>query len=637
MTSSLPRRALALVTAGALLVIAVIVITMITLLPGGGREPTGGQKPTAWEVLVQRRYVDGPSRQLALDAFASIFGPIPGGRAVDADEIGTRTGTAVMRWVGPYWEELSPEQQNVVRSYVVGTPESSAGPAGPAGPHVLREPPDPATPGIRRLVDRVLRGFREDYPAVEIVEQGKRLEVRVSNTRQAKGYDVVTAPFVYSGGDLKIPNRSATEYDGCLITFYRPFLERYSATPSPVPDTSRVALVAHELFHCHQLRLLGIPGYWEMKDWIFQGSAQWAGMKYAFKNVTNLWDTTFWPKYFAPYTFNPPRRKQSLFARAEANVGFFAQLDTSLGSPDEPWTAIDKMLKKGNNEAAFNVVGSAAKPSGRRFLTEWARGFVGDATLGPEWRSTGPGLGEHFQPDPPTELALGTRTQTMAGRPAVEKRVVPLGADVEAVRITVQGWGGLAWQGSTKRPDNVIDAPQEQTQWYCLQPEKCSCRFTDRSGARSITVALTGGTRKSHFLAEAKTGDELCKQQAGGGLPGTYAGPQPNTDLHLRFEKAGNDEYTLTGTLEGSHGSTARGCQQDYGPTLEPSKARLRPQNGRYEGIAVYVYTQGKRCYFQTHAVQVTVVDEDTIKMCDDTSPTCPLYRRIDPDPAPVA
>lgn len=198
----------------------------------------------------------------------------------------------------------------------------------------------------------------------------------------------------------------------------------------------------------------------------------------------------------------------------------------------------------------------------------------------------------------------------------------------------MKGQGGLAWSGA-QQPNNVIDARQEQTLWYCLQPEKCSCQSTDRAGADYITVALTGGMKKSHFLAEAKTGAELCAQ-AGGGLPGTYAGPQPDTDIHLRFEKAGDDEYTLTMTNWTSHGSTEQGCQQDYGPTVDPAQARLRPQNGRYEGIAISVYKHGKRCFFQTHTVKVTVVDKDTVKLCGAPSPTCSLARRIEPDPAPV-
>lgn len=391
-----------LVTAEGLLVLAAVVVTVVTLLSGDDGEPTAGQKPTAWEVLVQRRYVDGPSRQLALDAFASIFGPIPGGRAVDADEIGTRSGTPVMRWIGPYWEQLSPEQQNVVRSYVVGSPEGSAGPAGQAGPRVLRAPPDPLTPKIQRLVDKVDRDFRGQYPAVEFVKPGKRLEVRASNTLHPKGH-VVAGPFVYKGNPRRpeIASTSDTTYAGCLITFHRPFLQAYRDSPTPDTDPALLTLVAHELFHCHQLRLLGIPRYWGIKDWLSDGSAQWASMKYGFKDVApNVRDTTFWPKYYAPYTSDPPKPKPSLFAGAEDNMGFFAQLDTSLGSPDEPWKAIDKMLKKGNNNAAFDVVGSTATPSGRKFLTEWARGFVGDAALGPEWRTTGPGLGD-YQPAPP--------------------------------------------------------------------------------------------------------------------------------------------------------------------------------------------------------------------------------------------
>ncbi|MCX4633387.1 hypothetical protein [Streptomyces sp. NBC_01443] len=635
MTSRLPRRALALVTIAVLLVLAAVVVTVVRGFSADDGEPTAGQKPTAWEVLVQRRYIDGPSRQLALDAFASIFGPIPGGRAVDADEIGTRSGTPVMRWIGPYWEQLSPEQQSVVRSYVVGTPESSAGPAGQSGPHVLRAPPDPLTPRIRRLVDRVAREFQERYPAVEFVEPGKRLEVRAWNTLHPKGH-VVTGPLVYKGNSRRpeIASTSDRTYAGCLITFHRPFLEAYRASPSPDTDTALVALVAHELFHCHQLRLLGIPGYWGIRDWISEGSAQWAGMKYAFEGVPNVRDTTFWPSYFAPYTFDPPSRRQSLFARAEANVGFFAQLDTSLGSPDGPWRTIDLMLASADDKIAFGRAVIEVGATGRNFLADWARGFVGDAALGREWRTTGPGLGD-YQPQPPGRLPLGTKTKTLAGWPAVDKRVVALREDVEAVRITVKGQGGLAWRGDAQTAKDVIDARQEQTWWYCLQPEKCSCQSTDRAGSRHITAALTGGVEEAHFLAEAKTGAELCAQ-VGGGLPGTYAGPQPNTDIHLRFEKAGDDEYTLTMTIEGSHGSTAQGCQQDYGPTVDPAQARLRPQKGRFEGIATSVYKHGKRCFFQTHAVTVTVVDKDTVKLCGAPSPTCSLARRIEPDPGPV-
>ncbi|MFI9047339.1 hypothetical protein [Streptomyces sp. NPDC053427] len=72
-----------------------------------------------------------------------------------------------------------------------------------------------------------------------------------------------------------------------------------------------------------------------------------------------------------------------------------------------------------------------------------------------------------------------------------------IGSDVEAVRITVKDQGGLSWRGGGHKADEVVDAREEQT--------------------------------------------------AGGGLAGTYAGPQPSTQLHLCFDPVGDDEeYTLT-------------------------------------------------------------------------------------------
>lgn len=126
---------------------------------------------------------------------------------------------------------------------------------------------------------------------------------------------------------------------------------------------------------------------------------------------------------------------------------------------------------------------------------------------------------------------------------------------------------------------------------------------------------------------------------ASGGVPlaGTYAEPGSGV-VHLRFEEAGGGTYSLTMTSEGSHGRTAQGCEQDFGPPTDPAAARLSGQGSHYEGTAIGVSTVGRRCFYVVVDVVVDVVDRDTVRVCggDPSQPTaCLTYRRIAPDASP--
>ncbi|MFI9047338.1 hypothetical protein [Streptomyces sp. NPDC053427] len=137
-----------------------------------------------------------------------------------------------------------------------------------------------------------------------------------------------------------------------------------------------------------------------MADWIAEGAAEWAGAKYAYEGVNTVSPGTEWPEYFHPYTLNPRDRAQTVWARSYDAVGYYAQLDTTLDGYNEPWATIDGMMHQETNTEAFELAGNADRDKGRKFLTEWTRGFVGDAALGREWRTTGPGLGDQLPKKP---------------------------------------------------------------------------------------------------------------------------------------------------------------------------------------------------------------------------------------------
>lgn len=123
-------------------------------------------------------------------------------------------------------------------------------------------------------------------------------------------------------------------------------------------------------------------------------------------------------------------------------------------------------------------------------------------------------------------------------------------------------------------------------------------------------------------------------------LAGTYAAPENGAGVHLRFEEAGDGAYRLTVTEERSHGRTAQGCEQAYGPPTDPAAARLRGQGSHYEGTAIGVSVpfDDDRCFYLALDVVVDVIDRDAVSVCgaDASQPTvCRTHRRIAPDAPP--
>ncbi|WP_058041973.1 hypothetical protein [Streptomyces roseifaciens] len=611
------------IIAVSVVVVGALVAALIVVLAGGDSEERAKDRPTAWNMLLRRSTNEGVTKQLALDAYATMIGPIPGGRAVEAPDLGTTSSSPAVRWLGGYWADLSSAQRATVRTQVFGAGNGAAGSARGRAAGPVAAPPDPLRPELVRLVNRVAAGMAARYSDDTYTLKFLPLTVSTSDDVYTRVPDAWATASASRDTDEGEDLTASADAESCKIKFWRPFLERYRSLPRPRQDKQILTAVAHELYHCHQYLVAGADR--DRQSWISEGSATWAALKYAYGEAAETEGSGWWEAYFDPM---PPKESKLLFKRSYDALGFYAQMEETLGFA--PWPRIDQMLKL-SNIPAFRA---ASQVTTETFLADWARGFVGDRRAGPEWETIGPARGS-YRPPPPRMRALGQRMSTRIRNPEVVTARFRLGSSAEAVRVKVKGYGGLLWRGSSKPTPELVEAPQEKTLWYCLQPEQCSCTATGRPDAKELTVALTGGLDSSHFKAEATTGAELCEQ--GGAIGGTYEGPLPDTRIHVRVADAGDGAYTVTMTNFSSHGRSAQGCQQDYGPPTDPAEARVRPEGSKFHGTAISVNVHGKRCFYQAHEVVLEVVDSNTVKLCDPAlGPTCPSYRRTGPDATPT-
>ncbi len=272
----------------------------------------------------------------ALDFFASTFGEMPGsddlrfeGRAGD--------GTMALMAVLAHWEELSPEQQQAVRSYLgYSSAQSFLAPAavGPdADDLALQADIDSARAAIAGFVGTDLtfpiRG--EMVPGLTGVLPGDTEPSPIAG---------VTWP--ERGGDVALSGRP----DVCRVQF---------STDEVLSPTT----VAHEVFHCFQYQLgPDLADAIASAAWIIEGSAEWAGAKVSGVDGGVI-------DHFEQWVQNT----DSLFGLSYGAVGYFWVLE-SMGV--NPWSVIGEMLATEGTEA---VAASGFEPGDvlRRVASSLAR------------------------------------------------------------------------------------------------------------------------------------------------------------------------------------------------------------------------------------------------------------------------
>lgn len=527
--------------------------------PSPGSDPRGvAAEVAAAHVFGGRLDEDGTiPLDLALDLFATTFGPIDGGETI---ELPGRSGSIAIRGILRHWDELSPGQRAAVDAVLVPAGDTAGAPgvASAAGSADL-----PDTEGSGFAVNAI--GVDEDIRGLtslvtELRDElegrlGRRLEVPIEASASSASAD----PTIHALTWATKHGRPLTtgRMDTCQIAVLPPAWD--------LIDTPQFrTMLAHEVMHCFQFD--GAGGVGDVRDaaqWIVEGGATFAAMAVA---PTDYYDWT-WQSWLGHPGI-------ALYKRAYDAIGVFAVAEQE---GVDVWEHLVALLQADDASTGIELLFDRPPDDA---LTAVARRLVREPSVGRGWESNGPGI----------TATQGSRGIYVADGSAItdEVTILPfasagyvLGVDgaSEVIDIAIQGGQGLLGVPETGTEQIGTDfAGRYCLTGFCTCPEGDDVGGTELNPGDQIGIALTsaepsGGTPSTVTLqASTTTLAEAC----GNRLPGEI--------LVVRFEDPESFE------VHGGH------CiVQDSGDLLiqagddrKPDDYRAPPEHREDVSISIY-------------------------------------------------
>lgn len=259
-------------------------------------------------------------------------------------------------------------------------------------------------------------------------------------------------------GRMRWAMQPSGRMDTCLITLM--------VEGELLPTVARDSLLAHEVYHCFQIELLGIEGQARLPEWLKEGSATWVGETFAGGSVAS---ESHWKSYL--------ETSKSLLERDYDAIGFFAHLHNK---GVNLWRELDDLLQLPSTLA----FAQAARDGGDDFLQTWPMGLARRTDLGPGWDADGPGiLPRTIRRAEQSVIATAGSPFSQTLDPADQRLIQFFLFPGEVVRVQVSGYGALRWLergGDTTRFSNHF------SQSFCVGE---SCRCADGSqppGVQSV-------------------------------------------------------------------------------------------------------------------------------------------------------
>lgn len=475
--------------------------------PEPDNDPTPPASETAWQSLKARVGTNGHvSRELALDAYATLIAPIPDGNKLQGDR-GTSSGTMALRWLLRYWEELSAEQRSSVLrlfgSQTRNVPRASI--------TKLSGSVDNRQPELQNLTDQVTTEFRATHKAFAPLKA-----YALFMPEAVPGKYAVAAPFL----NTALVNQGPA--DNCVIAF-SPNLVTVLDRAAEGDEASRTALkaiAAHELMHCHQINLVAGPGrvedFVKAPDWVTEGSAAWGEFLFAYPSTVAPPSLNYWRAFFE-------NSATDLFSRVYDAAGFwFYAADawkTLAYAMSLTWSASESL---GLSKQVLDNVESAQKLW--RFGTSHAR----LPAFGPEWETSAPGLGREQRPEPAESISLAADQRHITPIPlrGFRAATVTLSGEVDVVVVTPAAAGAVHWGSADNDPDDIFNGLGEVFN-FCIDPEGCPCPpgtkprpglLMDRRGQSHLTLSAFGEHElKPQIVIEASemkaVSDRYCEPE----------------------------------------------------------------------------------------------------------------------------
>lgn len=380
---------------------------------------------TVWDkVLDQIRPNGTVSKQTALEAFAVVYGPLPGVHPPAGRRTKIQSGTLAAQWIRSYLPQLTPAQQRVVRRRL-GIPSNTP----------LAHAADYGDPTFH--VDYALQLLAYNYVKIYQARLGHTLGLPLvmgKSSESSQGYADTAAV----GDPLACRIR--------VLPAGQAVMSQQSVEFVPPLDL----ILAHEVFHCFQGDITGWKG---LPAWITEGMADWAALSVDpvayFHGGGNL----------NTYINNP---HTPLFQRSYDAVGFWGHAEDLV--PNQ-WAGIPAILNAGSSEGSFHLAGADAD----EFLNSWGSS-VFRLCCGSAWTMQSP-----ITPPSQAQQTGGLEEADLLAMPIVQVEAPALstsqyqilgGPSEPVVHVDITGHARLSTH---------YDYTQLQDAWFCLGASPCEC------------------------------------------------------------------------------------------------------------------------------------------------------------------
>ena len=500
---------------------------------------------TVYGQLFQRIGPNGEvDKQLALEAFALAFGPLPGvvtpqGPAPELHEY--VDGTFALRWISRYMDELTAEQRAAVVARLTPGPDDVVV-RGDEGTGTVTASQIGLTGLAGAGVAAVDQGLRQRYLTI-LRDAQQRIAQRIGRAlglpwwiliraTDPPGTELATAesPVLASQAAALGITFDGPSTPGCLIHLY--------PRTALLPERELLATLAHEMWHCYQY---DVTGPVELPDWLIEGQAEWVGE--AIMGPSGI-GKDWWREYVTSPT-------KTLWPRTYDAVGFYARL-AEVGV--DPWTHMIPMLQAADNESRFTAAGAKDEV----FLDTWAPSLVRDQSIGGAWYTRGLWGGTERGEIEPLTVNPGSSADFSTG--VVQNWLYRVTAIADVVHATASGYALIGAKGheSVKATDA----------WLCTDGQACACPAGEHwEGPDLIDMAtlfylgVTGGLESSSGTLIGHDVREFCEPDeptpggqspCAGSCSGSTGEPHLTTVDRVGYDFQAAGEYVLLRSADGS-------------------------------------------------------------------------------------
>jgi hypothetical protein len=484
---------------------------------------------TAWDrVLAEVRRDGSVSEQTALQAFALAYGPLPGVHPPVGPLGDMLSGDVAQEWIMPFLPRLPSRLRQVVERRLGIRPASGA--AHIACLVCYGDPSFKASPAFQAIADSWVAAY-----AAHLGPIGMQVVVGTANQAPPPhANDKMDATALTSSSGLGgMPPQKTTI---CRVRVFPAGLAQ--------PPVGQGWILAHEVFHCFEYRILGANlWYGAPAGWLMEGMASWA----AFAIDPVMYDSAVGK--ILDYIHDPHKK---LFQRVYDAVGFWLHLEDLNGAF---WSLIPAILNAGSDTKDFAAAGANTDPFFNSFGSSFLRVLPGN----PNWEMISPVPLPTFSALRPGGFEVLPGTGPVSAFEYATSQY-QIGGGLPVVHVSITGHARLS---------DVHDYTDLHDAWFCTQATcKCppgstgsipSTRPLDPDaylGLSGDPLTGTQGEVKSYSI------DELCHPMptpppAGGGPGGSGGTGVDNGDPYLTtfdnagygFQQAG--EFTLVKSTRG--------------------------------------------------------------------------------------